>query len=386
MHQTSFNSIINFNRYTAGTAVDSQGALVIIDPNQPRFDYDPTTLEPKGFLVESQSTNLILNSSSFNTSPWVNSNASVVQEPNTELGSVLSCFRLSDNSTNSEHSLSQVLALEQGKVYSVSVFVKQNTKQYISLSVNDGALKKVFFNLTNGTASISAGVSYGLSISFKSNWYRCTFAFTAESTSCTAKVALANSSSTDSYLGDSNGSVLIQGFQIEQSKHMSSYIPTSTQQVTRTEDSAYLSNPMNWYSSGVGTLFVEGTSAYAGTDNTAGECMVSIADPVRTNFVNVNKSIDGLVNIQSIRNGTDVYDSKSMDWLGDSTKRVAYAFGSAGYKVYVNTLLQVKSEDLTPSTEVLSSAFNSSNFGGWIRKIKFYPFELDDKQLKEITS
>lgn len=68
MEQRNFNQIINFSRLTAGTAVNQQGALVLFDSNQPRFDYDPTTLDKRGILVEDQVTNLVLQSSSYGIS------------------------------------------------------------------------------------------------------------------------------------------------------------------------------------------------------------------------------------------------------------------------------------------------------------------------------
>lgn len=44
------------------TRTNSSGALEIVNANLPRFDYDPTTLAPKGLLIEEARTNLFLNS------------------------------------------------------------------------------------------------------------------------------------------------------------------------------------------------------------------------------------------------------------------------------------------------------------------------------------
>lgn len=44
------------------TAINSSGAIAVVNANLPRFDYDPVTLACRGLLVESARTNLLLNS------------------------------------------------------------------------------------------------------------------------------------------------------------------------------------------------------------------------------------------------------------------------------------------------------------------------------------
>lgn len=54
---------ITFSRaLNTATAINSSGAIVAVNANLPRFDYDPTTLTCKGLLVEELRTNLLLNS------------------------------------------------------------------------------------------------------------------------------------------------------------------------------------------------------------------------------------------------------------------------------------------------------------------------------------
>lgn len=58
----TFSQIITFTRATTATYTDSAGAFQTAAINAPRFDYNPTTLAPLGFLVEEARTNLLLNS------------------------------------------------------------------------------------------------------------------------------------------------------------------------------------------------------------------------------------------------------------------------------------------------------------------------------------
>jgi hypothetical protein len=47
------------SRASTGTRINSVGVLEVVGNNQPRFDYDPQTLAPRGLLVEPASTNLV---------------------------------------------------------------------------------------------------------------------------------------------------------------------------------------------------------------------------------------------------------------------------------------------------------------------------------------
>jgi hypothetical protein len=58
----TFSDLITFTRASTATYTDSAGVLQTAAINAPRFDYNPTTLVPLGFLVEEARTNLLLNS------------------------------------------------------------------------------------------------------------------------------------------------------------------------------------------------------------------------------------------------------------------------------------------------------------------------------------
>lgn len=58
---------ISFVRASAANYFNSSGVLTSATTNEPRFDYDPVTLESKGLLVEFGRTNLLLNSASLST-------------------------------------------------------------------------------------------------------------------------------------------------------------------------------------------------------------------------------------------------------------------------------------------------------------------------------
>lgn len=58
----TFADIITFTRASTGTYFDSAGVLQSAAINVPRFDYDPTTLLPRGILIEESRINALANS------------------------------------------------------------------------------------------------------------------------------------------------------------------------------------------------------------------------------------------------------------------------------------------------------------------------------------
>jgi len=56
------DSRVTFTRTTTATVTGSNGVIQSSAINEPRFDYDPVTLAPKGLLIEEQRVNLLLNS------------------------------------------------------------------------------------------------------------------------------------------------------------------------------------------------------------------------------------------------------------------------------------------------------------------------------------
>ena len=58
---------ITYTRTGNATYFDSAGAMQTVGANVPRLDYDPITLQPRGFLAEIAATNLLLNSATLAT-------------------------------------------------------------------------------------------------------------------------------------------------------------------------------------------------------------------------------------------------------------------------------------------------------------------------------
>lgn len=58
---------ITFTRASNATEFSPSGSLITATTNEPRFDYNPLTLQPRGLLLEGARTNLVLNSATLVT-------------------------------------------------------------------------------------------------------------------------------------------------------------------------------------------------------------------------------------------------------------------------------------------------------------------------------
>lgn len=64
---SKLDSLLTFSRSSTATRFNASGALEVVESGQPRFDFDPVTLLPRGLLIEEARTNLVLNSAALAT-------------------------------------------------------------------------------------------------------------------------------------------------------------------------------------------------------------------------------------------------------------------------------------------------------------------------------
>jgi hypothetical protein len=83
---------------------------------------------------------------------------------------------------------------------------------------------------------------------------------------------------------------LIANRQLEVGAFASSYIPTTSSQVTRAADIAVMQgvNFTDWYNQGEGTFFVE-SSSFGTNAPATGNCSLAVADGTTSNIITVNQ-------------------------------------------------------------------------------------------------
>jgi hypothetical protein len=133
--------------------------------------------------------------------------------------------------TTTFSSTSRTITTVSGTIYTVSVFAKKNTKDWIYFINLAGSAARVWFNVASGTVgTVGAGISNASIENYSNGWYRCSWTETAGGTTSYFQVGATDANNTAT--PTSSGSVFLWGAQFEASSSASPYVATTTAAVT----------------------------------------------------------------------------------------------------------------------------------------------------------
>lgn len=252
----SLDSRVTFTR-SGGTATytDSDGYIASAGVDEPRFDYDPLTLSCKGLLIEESRTNLFTHSDSIDNAAWTLYKVTITAGAITAPDGNLTADKMVEGTATDTHRISQYPATI-GVTYTISVFAKKAERDHVQFS--GVGTSNCVFDLTNGTV-VDIGAFTSASIEeFQNGWYRCVATVTAASTGA-FRIGLYNGAA--NYTGDGSSGAYFWGAQLEEGAFATSYIPTTTAQVTRTADVATMTGTdfSDWFNSAEGTFSATAT-------------------------------------------------------------------------------------------------------------------------------
>lgn len=382
---------VTFSRSSIATRVNSIGLIETVGNNVPRFDYDPVTLAPKGLLIEESRTNLALNSNTFNASVGTSENLNATTSPDGTQNASL----ITETTTSGEHySLDRTIAITLGNTYVWSFYAKQGAgsarKAYCRVAT--AASASVIFDLTTGNGAIISStnlVTYG-SQQLSNGWRKCYIVFTAGSTGnavCRAQLIRA-SDNTSIYTGDGVSGLYFWGAQLEAGAFPTSYIPTTSAQVTRTADNASMTgtNFSSWYNQSEGTVATE----YDVILNTGNRIIFNIGANGTFNTtaygVQTNTYI-GLLPGSAPVNMSSTVDTTTL------VNKIAAGLQTNNSTISVNTVLGTTDTSCNMPASATTLTLGCSQFGsvfgsflnGHIKSFKYYPQRLSNAQLQTLS-
>ena len=262
LQNKTFNELITFTRATGGGRFNSAGQYEWLSAGQPRFDFDPVTLEPRGILIEEQRTNLLTYSEQFdNEAAWVKVNANVIANAVIAPDGTLSGDKLVEDTGSTNHFNRQPKTVVPDTIYTFSCYLKAGERTQGSLEIYTGkTVYKAVFNLVTGAFITSAGVGSYVVTPIGNGWFRFAITAVASTTTLNGLIYPASGQITN-YTGDGTSGIFIWGAQLEAGAFPTSYIPTTTAQVTRAADVCSVNNLSPWYRADEGTLMVEASVA-----------------------------------------------------------------------------------------------------------------------------
>lgn len=232
------------------TAVNSSGFIAVVNANLPRFDYDPSTLAPKGLLIEESRANIFIQSQ-FQSNWTANAGTTtflgtyVTSPDGTSNGRILN-----DTSAAAAAYVFQGVSFTNAATYTLSVYVKKGVSRYFALNsfTQSG---RALFDLNNYSLSSVTGIVTSATITaVGGGWYRCTATMTANATGTN------NLGFGDFEAGPTGDLYYLWGAQIEAGAFATSYIPTTTTSLARNADVVQMTgtNFSSWYNATSGAI------------------------------------------------------------------------------------------------------------------------------------
>ena len=207
--------------------------------NIPRLDYSNGTCP--SLLVEPQRTNLYAWSSSFDNAVWNTGNATITANTTISPSGIQDADSIFEQAVNDYQIDGQLYSMTNGVTYTMSIYVKANTRQYFRALVGNSVLinfQSAYFDLVNGVSTSTSLITTTMTDA-GNGWWKCSLTFTCNNTATDAIYFGSSPNMTSAYspfVGDPTKGVFIWGAQLEAGSYPTSYIPTTSASVTRNAD------------------------------------------------------------------------------------------------------------------------------------------------------
>ena len=375
---------ITFTRSSTATYTGGDGLIKTAATNTPRFDFNATTGDCLGLLIEESRSNLLTPSIPDNVSVF---NATVVTNSIISPSGELNASLLREDTSNGEHYKDYGPTLTSGITYTYSVFYKAGSgNRNFSMRVAGINTAAEIVNVTTNTITSGTIVNYG------NNWYRAYYSFTASATGATTVRFQLHNQYT--YTGDGTSGVYLWGAQLEAGAFPTSYIPTVASTVTRSADNASITgtNFSSWYNPSEGTLFAQFKTELNISNN-----IWSINNYPATTFATINNyfrllTLSNTIHTQYNVGGTNLYPTFSFANNNSQKVTQSYNINSSPIISALNGTIGTGSGNIYAT----SPGFNQLEFGKntdarttigqyTISQLSYYPVRLSNSQLQTLT-
>lgn len=399
---------ITFTRASNGTEFSPSGSLITATTNEPRFDYNPLSLQPRGLLLEGARTNIIADSDNYGVAGWLKTRSSITASAGVSPTGASNASKLVEDTTASAtHTLERNIAggIVLGSTYTQTVYFKAAERTSVQIRfTSDGTVwgtanePRADYNLATGTVSNFAGGSLGVSFADIQNvgngWYRCVLAATAQANGISSIRYLLLNAGATSYTGDGVSGALLFGSQAELGSFASSYIPTTGTAATRADDSA-LNTILSsiGYNQAQGTIVIELEPMV--TTLAAFQIPFSITNGTANNRIILEHTTAGNGSWRVTDGGVAQVAglAATPGFTANSITKRAFAYAANDFAACANGGTVV-----TQGTGTVPSNLNQLAIGhyavgsvnspwfGWIRRLTYYPTRLPNATLQALST
>lgn len=393
------------------TFVNSSGLIQPINANLPRFEYDPTTLEAKGLLIEAAATTLNQWGEDYTQAYWTKVGSSISATSIAGPDNVSTATRrIVENAATDQHGIRRGITTTAGLTYTLSVFVKPGSYNSFGIEVYWSAAynaKAEVTSISGNTATVTSpsGVNATLTrtVLSASGWYRYAMTFThpvavgAATPDFNVFVKQINP-----YAGNSTNYMDVYGVMVEASTAASSYVPTpSAATQTRNVDTAIIAagaNFTSWYPAGTrGTFYADWFGGVrAGASGSTNRTVLS-TDDVSTRHLHLfQTAAAGNLRVADFGGTNNVTTANTLT-SGAKTKG-AFSYNGSTANVCLNGGTVATGSSLAFSATPTWLAIGGTSTNGTsitdanvllnnsIRTIKYWPSVLPNSTLQALTA
>lgn len=379
------DSRVTFTRSSTATYVNQIGLIQSAAVNEPRFDYNPSTLAARGLLIEEQRTNLVTYSEQFDNASWSKTAASITANALAAPDGSVTADKLVEDNTNAAHYVgSNAPSVTDGVAYTISVYAKAGERSVLQIVPSAAGFPVAFanFDLSNGVVGTFSGITSYAITSAGNGWYRCSVTLSANATTTSGFVLVVQNSTTaaraGSYTGNGTSGIYLWGAQLEAGSFATSYIKTEAASVTRSADVASVNTLSPWWNNVEGTLFADYTASSS-----------SFVAMLYTDASNNMVMIGGTSGAAFDVNNAGVVQAT----LGARvlSAKIAARFKANDFAVCLNGgAVATDTSGTVPSiTDRLALGYFPGvglQINGYLRRVTFYPRTLTSAELQAITA
>lgn len=391
---------ITFTRASTATRTNANGLIETVASGAPRIDYDPVTLACKGLLVEESRTNLLTYSEAQDDAAWAKTVYTVTASAATAPDGTTTADLLDEATTASTErkSLSPAATITASGTYTGSVYIKAAGRGYaqIRLSNRNGTTSICYFTVNLSTlATVNSGTSGGTlssvsAVSVGNGWVRVVVTGVLASDVTSASLAVySHDGSSTTFVGVPGSGVYVWGAQLEAGTFATSYIPTTSAQVTRAADVASMTgaNFSSWFRQDQGSFVLD--ARLVGQAASGAPAVLLATNAGVTDYFSIRQgaSISG-ANAYAYTGGAATVDSTSTAFVAGQRKvfGLAYANNDVAF-VADGSVVATDAACLFPTTNAQTELH--INYGGsssyHIARIAYYPQRLTSAELQATT-
>lgn len=366
--------------------------------DQPRLNYDLNANgEPSScpsFLLEKEATNLTVESQDFSKSAWAKQLSTITSNATTSPDGLINADKITDDTTDGQHRVSDSFAVIDAKNYTMSVFAKyvegSDVDKIYILAATSTPSTRAYFDIKNGVALTGGGTieNYG------NGWYRVSMVITTNATgNVLFGIGITPTDNTFVYQGTGNGQMFIWGAQSEINvvqttvfAYASSYIPTSDVIQSRAAETCIDGGTANTFNNLEGTLYAE----IAANANDASFRSINLNSGDATNRVTIRyRSNINAINFRIEANDISVYSGTFNVTSALDFHKCAMTYKSGDIRIFIDGVIQVTNTtaftDLTINRLNFDSGGNTNKFRGKCKDLRVYNEALTNAQLIALT-